>query len=71
MALIDTGRIRGQEFPTTTRIRTAAFNVLGLLAEWNDARRTRNALSRLTSHELEDIGLTRADIDEIARQPRF
>ncbi len=29
---------------------------------WNDARVTRNALSRLSDHELEDIGLTRADI---------
>lgn len=35
-------------------------------AAWNDARVTRNALSRLTDRELDDIGLTRADIDTIA-----
>ncbi|WP_347311115.1 DUF1127 domain-containing protein [Defluviimonas sp. SAOS-178_SWC] len=35
-------------------------------AAWNDARVTRNALSRLTDRELDDIGLSRADIDTIA-----
>lgn len=34
---------------------------------WNDARMTRNSLSSLTNRELEDIGLTRADIDMVAR----
>jgi uncharacterized protein YjiS (DUF1127 family) len=29
---------------------------------WNDARATRKALSVLSDRELEDIGLTRADI---------
>ena len=38
---------------------------LGLFAEWNDRRITRKALSRLSDHELDDIGLTRADIDLI------
>jgi len=33
---------------------------------WNDARVTRNALSRLTDRELADIGLTRFDIDRVA-----
>jgi uncharacterized protein YjiS (DUF1127 family) len=28
---------------------------------------TRNALSQLTDRELDDIGLTRADIDRVAR----
>ncbi|SHI05099.1 DUF1127 domain-containing protein [Marivita hallyeonensis] len=30
---------------------------------WNDARLTRNALRALSDHELDDIGLTRADVD--------
>lgn len=30
---------------------------------WNDARVTRKALDRLSDHELDDIGLTRGDID--------
>lgn len=32
---------------------------------WNEARRTRNALSKLSAHELDDIGLTRSDIDQL------
>lgn len=32
---------------------------------WNDARVTRKALSRLSDRELDDIGLTRSDIDTI------
>ncbi|WP_305969888.1 MULTISPECIES: DUF1127 domain-containing protein [unclassified Mameliella] len=43
----------------------AAF---GAFAEWNDARLTRNSLSALTDRELEDIGLHRGDIDEVARR---
>jgi len=34
---------------------------------WNDARLTRRALARLSDRELNDIGLTRADIDCIGR----
>lgn len=33
---------------------------------WEQNRRTRNTLSKLSDHELEDIGLTRGDIDELA-----
>lgn len=35
-------------------------------AAWNDARVTRNVLSRLSDRELDDIGLSRGDIDSIA-----
>ena len=41
------------------------------LAAWNDARLTRNALSRLSDRELDDIGLTRGDIGRIAGTRRF
>jgi uncharacterized protein YjiS (DUF1127 family) len=45
---------------------TAAINLLvGRIATWNDARITRNALAKLSEHELEDIGLSRGDIDSI------
>lgn len=37
------------------------------LSAWKDARATRKALSALTDRELEDIGLTRADIDRVAK----
>ncbi|QRZ13510.1 DUF1127 domain-containing protein [Paracoccus methylovorus] len=36
------------------------------LSAWNDARVTRNALSRLSDRELDDIGLCRGDIERIA-----
>lgn len=39
---------------------------LSSLKAWNDARITRQALSRLTERELDDIGLCRGDIDRIA-----
>ncbi|WP_336619158.1 DUF1127 domain-containing protein [Defluviimonas aestuarii] len=35
-------------------------------AGWNDARVTRAALSKLSDRELDDIGLSRGDIDMIA-----
>ncbi|MEM6307719.1 MAG: DUF1127 domain-containing protein [Pseudomonadota bacterium] len=40
--------------------------LFALIAAWNDARMTRKALSHLTARELNDIGLTRADIDNIS-----
>ncbi len=45
------------------RLSTAFANAFGTIAAWNDARVTRNALSKLTDRELSDIGLTRADIE--------
>lgn len=38
------------------------------LQAWNDVRTTRNALSRLSDHALDDLGLTRGDV---ARMSRF
>lgn len=39
-------------------------------ATWNDARITRKALSKLSARELEDIGLTYADVDTIGSVSR-
>lgn len=41
--------------------------ILSFLTTWNDARVTRNSLSRLSDHELNDIGLCRGDIERVAR----
>ncbi len=41
--------------------------MIGTLRAWNDARTTRNALSGLSDRELGDIGLSRGDIDLVAR----
>ncbi len=38
-----------------------------MIAAWNNARITRRELARLTDRELSDIGLTRGDIERIAR----
>ena len=40
--------------------------LVGMIADWNDARMTRKSLSALTARELDDIGLVRGDIDAIA-----
>ena len=53
--------------PAASRLGRLVPDLLGRLAAWNDARVTRNALSRLSDRELDDIGLHRGDIDEIAR----
>ena len=42
--------------------------IVSTFAAWNDARVTRNALSRLTDRELDDIGLSRGDIDSIGNR---
>jgi len=41
------------------------------LAEWNNARITRNALSRLSDRELADIGLTRGDVEGMTGKALF
>jgi uncharacterized protein YjiS (DUF1127 family) len=41
---------------------------VGAVVGWNDARRTRKSLSKLTDRELDDIGLVRGDIDAIAER---
>ncbi len=71
MALIDTGRTRGQTSVLAAPLRNGLAGLLVAFADWNDQRRTRRVLSQLSSHELDDIGLTRGDIDTIARQRRF
>lgn len=49
----------------TGRIGQAFAALTGTVANWNDARLTRNALSDLNDRELEDIGLSRGDISNI------
>ena len=41
--------------------------LLGRLHDWNDTRLTRKALSALTDRELDDISLTRSDVDALGR----
>ena len=50
----------------STRTVLTLGGLVGRVTAWNEARRTRNALSKLSAHELDDIGLNRGDIDRIA-----
>ena len=45
--------------------------MVATFAAWNQARRTRAALQKLSDYELDDIGLCRADIDTIATRGRI
>ena len=40
--------------------------LIGTLVAWNDSRMTRNSLNKLSARELDDIGLVRGDIEDIA-----
>lgn len=44
--------------------------VVSALAAWNDARATRRSLSRLSDHDLSDLGFVRGDIDALAERRR-
>lgn len=62
MSAIDTNRIH-----TGTASFGFGSKLWAAISAWNDARMTRNALCRLTDRELDDIGLTRGDIEYISR----
>jgi len=46
---------------------TWVSSTIASIIVWNDQRVTRNSLSSLSDRQLEDIGLNRGDIDEIAQ----
>jgi len=66
MAII-TNRPVGAGF-SATRVLT---DLVGTIAAWNDARVTRKGLSQLSDRELDDLGLVRGDIDDIAEGSYF
>ena len=53
---------------TVHRIVTAAANAAATLRSWNDNRRTVNALRALSPAQLDDIGLTPADVEDFAHK---
>lgn len=69
MAVLDTFR------PTAAASNRSFAGIFGSLfaavTAWNDARITRKSLSQLSARELDDIGLTRADIDSVARRVSY
>ncbi|MFN3641688.1 MAG: DUF1127 domain-containing protein [Gemmobacter sp.] len=70
MTALDTTRTAGSVALSGGRISRFLTATLAAIAAWNDARITRNALSRLSDRELDDIGLCRADIDTIVATGR-
>ncbi|GFE51482.1 hypothetical protein So717_32350 [Roseobacter cerasinus] len=66
MATFDTSRTTYGSAPVASRFFGMINAAVAAVVAWNDARVTRNALASLTDRELEDIGLSRADIDAVA-----
>ena len=48
------------------RVGQTFASLVAAFSEWNSARMTRNALRGLSDRELDDIGLSRADIENLA-----
>lgn len=46
----------------------SGFGLFARLVSWSNVRATRNSLHRLTDRELDDIGLCRGDIEDVARR---
>ena len=66
MALYDSTRGQIGTPSLSGRMSSMIASLVTTLIAWNDARVTRNSLAQLTDRELDDIGLTRGDIDEVA-----
>ncbi len=63
---IDTSRSFASAPRLANRINRFVAETVGAFADWNDARVTRKSLSKLSTRELDDIGLCAGDIDGIA-----
>ena len=67
MATYETSRTAPFGAITVFRMVQSVGNVGAAFQAWNSARITRNALSKLSNRELDDIGLCRGDIELIGR----
>ena len=67
MAAYETTRTAPLGAITTYRTINSLSNAIAAFQAWNDARVTRNALSKLSDRELDDIGLCRGDVEVIGR----
>lgn len=65
MAAFETTYIPAQGASFGNRLSATIWAAVASISTWNDARKTRIALSRLTDRELDDIGLCRGDIDAL------
>ena len=67
MATYETSRPAPLGAISVIRLVQSARGAAGKFQTWNSGRATRNALSKLSNRELDDIGLCRGDIDLIGR----
>lgn len=67
MAVIDTTRPTIAGTGIGTRLSGVIVALLAAYSDWSDKRSTRLELSKLTDRELDDIGLSRGDIDRVTR----
>ncbi len=65
MAAFDTTRAQFETAGIAGRIGQTFATLAAAFVAWNDNRVTHNALSALTDRELDDIGLSRSDIENI------
>ena len=68
MAVIDTNTAAPFGAITVHRVVTALTGAADKVRSWNDTRRTVNALRALTPDQLDDIGLTMADVESFGRK---
>ncbi|MEL7099754.1 MAG: DUF1127 domain-containing protein [Pseudomonadota bacterium] len=66
MATFDISRTTYGATTLAGRIAGVFSMLSGAFIAWNDARVTRHALEALSDRELEDIGLIRGDIENVA-----
>lgn len=65
MAAFDTNRSAFGAAPVAGQVKGLFSTLIAKYATWNDQRVTRNALHALTDRELDDIGLSRGDIETV------
>jgi uncharacterized protein YjiS (DUF1127 family) len=56
---------------TTHRLVSGALDLVARFRAWNEKRRTVRILEGLSARQLDDIGLTRGDIDRMIETGRF
>lgn len=67
MSMLHTVRPTAYGDAASTRAIHTALRLWDALIEWNDLRVTRKCLAQLSDNELDDIGLSRADIRMLGR----
>ena len=68
MALFDASRPVVSSHGLGARFYTLFAGFVATVVAWNDARVTRNELRKLSDHELDDLGLTRGDVEMLFRK---